>query len=110
MINYKKNLIINATSSPFVSCFYYNGKCHIAFLYRNIRRYGIPSGKYTWIPKESKLLTNLKGSIEKFVCLQPKISLWYLDSGCLNMTGDKTNFSNLSPLEEYYVNYGNNNQ
>ena len=45
------------------------------------------------------------------MCLKAKNSNWYLDSGCSkHMTGDKSNFSLLTPKKHGHVSYGDNNK
>ena len=49
-----------ASSSPFTVCHYCMNKGHSSFKCM-IKRYGVPSGKYKWVPKGTKEVANQKG-------------------------------------------------
>ncbi|KAF1885917.1 hypothetical protein Lal_00049321, partial [Lupinus albus] len=99
----------NHKRSP--TCFYCNTYGHTSYSCY-IRKYGIPSGAYIWIKKgDNSLITNRKGPNIIWVCLRTQGQKWYLDSGCSrHMTGDRSNFLDLSLKGKGYVTYGDNNK
>nr|AAR96003.1 retrotransposon-like protein [Musa acuminata] len=63
------------------------------------------------LQKENLLLKDTLKKFERHTPSQARSKRWYLDSGCSrHMTGDPSQFSKLTSIDEGYVTFGDNNK